>query len=242
MFLINRRLRTGEPIPDRLPASITPQAVAFDLEPKAPSPPSLTPSTSSSQLTDSGGMKLAAPPAGKSASRAAATRTAALERLATGADRERQPSLGSLQAPQSPVSAYSTPPATPPATLPTSTGARSSGYGSPSPTGLASPSAYFGNDDFAKEEKLRTEIDAKQARADALRGQVSQGEMTNQLGVKRLEELSQKSVELDKILAEMQQQLADQETAKGDILKEYQVRSWCFFFFFFSPSPARDGR
>lgn len=58
-----------------------------------------------------------------------------------------------------------------------------------------------------------------------MRAQVAHGEQTNMLGVKRLEELSLKSTELDRILTEMQQQLADQESAKGDILREYQVRA-----------------
>lgn len=90
---------------------------------------------------------------------------------------------------------------------------------------MASPSAYFGaQDDFAREERLRGELDAKAAKAEAMRAQVAQGEQTKEMGVKRLEELSQKSTELDRILADMQQQLADQETAKSDILREYQVR------------------
>ena len=96
----------------------------------------------------------------------------------------------------------------------------------PLPAPVASPSAYFSNsqDDFAREERLRGEIDAKQAKVDGLKAQVAQGEKVKEMGVKRLEELSQKSSELDRILAEMQQQLVDQETAKSDILREYQVR------------------
>lgn len=139
MYLINRRLRTGEPIPDRLPASLMPTAVAYDLEPKAPAPApapqAAAPQASAAPLSGSQEAKLAAPPANSKANARNASRAAALERLAgSGGDRERTGSLSNLQAPASPVSTYATPPATPTAPAPvpahvTQLQRTSSGYG-----------------------------------------------------------------------------------------------------------------